>query len=180
MTMFPRNWVLLLLLIAAETGTPAPAATQGKGWTYREVPHGSFKTVEAIIPSDDGHSVLAVNCSFAAEPTVSIQYRPDSTVVLAMAPILLDWAIPKGAALGAKLIWEPASGGAFVRDGVDDRNVSEVAEIIKVTPGSLKLTAMDAFGKPVETLYTSVRNLDAITRVLAQCPWKPQPKAADH
>jgi hypothetical protein len=151
----------------------APTAAQSETWTYREVPHGDFKTVEAFIPSRDHRAILAVNCSFAREATLSIQYRPAATVGIAMAPVLLN-SLPSGdVPLGSKLIWEPDRLGAYARDGSDDRNASEVAEAIEAAPSTLTIVAADFDGEPVETIYQSDGNLDAVKRVVTQCPWNP-------
>ena len=171
MTIFRSDRLLLFTAVALAASGSSKA--QSDGWTYREVPHPEFKTVEAFIHSRDGRAILAINCSFAAEPTLSIQYRPGSSLGIAMAPIILDWARPSGAPLGSNLVWEPDKLGAYVRDGVDDRNASRVAELIDSAPAALKILAADYDGQPVETYYDSKGNLDAIKRVLAQCPWNP-------
>jgi hypothetical protein len=88
-----------------------------------------------------------------------------------MAPVILDWSPPNGAALSSSLIWEPHESAATARDGTDDRNASDVAAVIKNSPGTLSITAADIGGDPVQTLYDSLNNRDAIGRVLARCQW---------
>ena len=160
-----------LLVLSAVPSAAAPY-TPG-AWTYNEFSSGDHHSAEAAILSRDRTTILAINCSISGEHTVSIQYRPGS-LGLSMAPVTLDWVPPTGTPLSSKLVWEPDERGAFARDSVDDRNASEVAEAIKSKAGTLRLTAADDWGRPVEMLYDSHNNLDAIGRVVAQCPWHPQ------
>ena len=90
-----------------------------------------------------------------------------------MAPVVLDSLPSKDVPLGSKLIWEPDRLGAYARDGVDDRNASEVAEVIEAGRSTLMIVAADYDGQKIETIYQSDDNLDAVKRVLMQCPWHP-------
>lgn len=139
------------------------------GWTYREFSDGEHQSVEAFLPSRDGLAILAINCSVSGHHTISIQYRPDPNVGLSMAPVILDWIPPNGVALSSRLIWEPHESAATARDGTDDRNASDVAVVIKNSPGTLRITAADIGGDPIQTLYDSLNNREAIGRVLDRC-----------
>jgi hypothetical protein len=162
----------LFLLLLISTGA-APSAAVHNSWTYADFSQSPYHSVEAVLFSRDGSARLAINCSHAGAPTLSLQYRPDPTVGIGMAPVVLDWTPSRAESLNSKLTWEPDQRGAFARDGIDDRYASDVAKTIEGSPGTLHIIAANRDGRPVETIYDSTINREVIGRVLSQCPWNP-------
>jgi hypothetical protein len=122
-----------------------------------------------------GEPLLSINCSHAGDPTVSIQFRPQSDVGLSMGPVILDWDPPKASPLASKLIWEPHDRGTTARDGTEDRDASDVALAIQAASGTLKVVTSDIGGDRSEAFFDSSDNREVIGRVLAACPWNPEP-----
>ena len=174
-----RGKIPLLSGVFALTVAAAGAAqTAGEppGWIYRDASHEQIRAAEAVLFSRDRLARLVIRCDVTGDRTLSIQYKPDDDIGLSMAPIILDWAPSKGRPLSSNVVWEPDRKGAFARDGIDDRNASDIATAIETYPGTLKITATAREGSPVETLYDNSSNRDVIGRVLAQCPWNPHPE----
>ena len=160
------------LTIAVVTTFSDPALSDP--WKYRDFSQAPYHSAEAVLSARDGRALLAINCSHAGDPTLSIQLRPRPDVGLSMGPVILDWDPPE--ALASKLIWEPHDRGTVARDGAEDRDASDVAAAIEAKPGTLKVATSDIGGDRSEAFFDSGDNREAIGRVLAACPWNPKSK----
>jgi hypothetical protein len=174
--MIPRIILVLALFLYASLN---PASAEAADWSFRDASIGDIQAVEAILSARDRKAYLVVRCDITGDRTLSIQYKPHGSVGLSMAPVILDWDRHGRMPLSSKLVWETDRAGAFARDGEEDRHASEVAEALEAQAATLRITAADRWGDPIETIYDSRSNRDVIRRVLAECPWNPEPQAQE-
>lgn len=167
----------LLQTVATPASPPAPPPAPWAAQT-RTNPDGSVLSVAAAARSRDGKARLAVRCDRAADPVVSLQFRPTGHVMAAAEDRLVSLA-----AEGAKPIeanWQFPAGAAVMSE---PETVTELTVALD-TARAFTVTTTEG-GAPLVATFDGPAGTPGIRAVLAACgytlgtvpePVKPQPK----